>query len=102
MNTYTTLGVMDQSAAFEALPPVPIGKRTDGPQRLRATGTEGPDAGSEQRQMVPTMVPSGAENGAKRPASDAREGAPNCTENATEEPSSAAVDGALNTYEDST
>ncbi len=76
---------MDQTAAIEALPPVPSGKQEEGPQGLRATGSKGQEALTDQREMVPTMVPSGAEIGANRPALDAREAAPNCTEDATDE-----------------
>ncbi len=42
MNTYTTLGVLDQAAGVEALPPVPTGQppQTEPAQELRATGTD--------------------------------------------------------------
>jgi hypothetical protein len=82
MNTYTTLGVLDQAAAVEALPPIPDGDRAD-EQRLRATGTDGHaprDEPSNGECEVPTMVPSGAENGAKRLASEALRIAPHCTD----------------------
>lgn len=82
MNTYTALGVLDQAAAVEALPPVPTSqpaaKKTAPP--LRATGTDGQSRRSGESSEVPTMVPRGAENGAKRASSGSLRIAPDCTE----------------------
>jgi site-specific recombinase XerD len=80
MNTYTMLGVMDQAAAVEALPPIPNRKRGDEPQRLRATGTDGKLNPDQPQKKVPTMVPRGAENGAVEPAPNGLRVAPDCTE----------------------
>jgi hypothetical protein len=65
MNTYTMLGVMDQAAAVEALPPIPTSTDNNEPSIIRATGTDG------SQFEVPSVVPRGAENGARRLASNA-------------------------------
>ena len=82
MNTYTALGVLDQAAAVEALPPVPNGQPQDKKTALplRTTGTDGQSRRSGATGEVPVLVPSGAENGAKRPTSDAIRLATDCTE----------------------
>jgi integrase len=80
MNTYTTLGVLDQAAAVEALPPIPTSEPTNQAQVARATGTDGPVGGNNGSKKVPTMVPSGAGIGAQRPASGELRIAPTCTE----------------------
>jgi len=77
MNTYTKLGVLDQAAAVESLPPLPDSKPKGGSERLQATGTDGgetgrkgPESGPEK---VPTMVPSNSKSaqiGAVRLASE--------------------------------
>lgn len=75
MNVYTSLTVNDQAEALAALPSVPL------PKTPISNGTQEPvnhDAGPKK---VPTMVPRGAENGAKRLASEGYESAPDCTEN---------------------
>jgi hypothetical protein len=63
-----------QASALGCLPPISALK---GPESaasaLRATGTNGPE-------KVPTVVRSGAENGAIRLASEASDPAPDCTE----------------------
>ena len=64
MNTYTKLGVSDQAAAVEALPPVPEKKSEATSETLRATGTEGGAAAS-----------SGPKKGADSGAKPARKGA---------------------------
>src|SRR5262249_17815173 len=74
MNTYTMLGVMDQAAAVEALPPIPTCTDTTEVVSFQATGTGGPIP------EVPPVVPSGAENGAVLPASNTLRIASNCTE----------------------
>jgi len=40
MNSYTHLGLNDQAAALDSLPPLPRASSNE-PQELRATGTEG-------------------------------------------------------------
>jgi hypothetical protein len=79
MNTYTMLGVCDQAAAVEALPPIPTNSPVEA-QVARATGTDGPTGENEVAKMVPTVVPTSAENGAKRLASGLLRIAPTCTE----------------------
>jgi len=72
MDRYTHLGMVDMVAALDKLPT--IGAAGDGREKnvARATGTNG--------RGVPSLVPSGAENGAKRAASPALQIAPDCTE----------------------
>jgi hypothetical protein len=78
MNVYTSLTVHDQASALAALPPIPaLDGAEAGGSALRATGTDGPE-------KVPTVVPTGAENGAVRLASEASELAPDCTGNGQE------------------
>jgi len=79
LGVYTHLGLHDQTAAIAALPPPPSGgeKPATGAAELRATGTEGR---SDEHFSVPSLVPSGAQIGAQRPASDALRIAPDCTE----------------------
>jgi site-specific recombinase XerD len=85
MNVYTALGVLDQAAAVEALPAIPSDSREDQAEALRATGTEGPPDKNVSPKMVPTVVPSGAENGAILPASSPLQTASDCTEMANGE-----------------
>ena len=89
MNTYTMLGVLDQAAGVEALPPLPAADADDPTDdQLAATGTDPPQksrAGSAEK--VPVLVPSGAEYGAKRLASQALRIASDCTERVTVEAS---------------
>ncbi len=77
MDRYTHLGMYDMVAALEKLPTIPpVGGKSEAAV-ARATGTDGPaSAGSE----VPTVVPSGAENGAVLPAPPALRLAPDCTD----------------------
>src|SRR5262245_42633832 len=83
MGVYTKLGVLDQAAAVESLPPVPHGQRPNEVRDLRATGTDGQT--SERRsKKVPTVVPRGAENGAVEAAPRALRMAPDCTESASQ------------------
>lgn len=82
MNTYTSLGVLDQAAAVEALPPVPSGK-PQSPETavpLQATGTDGQDRRRGATKKVPELVPRGAEDGAKRASSGSMRLATDCTE----------------------
>ncbi len=79
MNTYTMLGVVDQATAVEALPPIPASTSVNEADRLRATGTDGRRVADDAPKKVPTMVPRGAENGAKRLASGPLRIAPDCT-----------------------
>ena len=64
LNIYTHVGLHDQTAAIASLPPPPGG--VDEPKteaaELRATGTEGRVF---EQQMVPSVVPSGAQIGAQ-------------------------------------
>ena len=85
MNVYTALGVLDQAAAVEALPAIPSDNRGNEAEDLRATGTEGPPGKNGCHQKVPTVVTSGAENGAILPASSPLQIAPDCTEIANRE-----------------
>jgi hypothetical protein len=101
MGVYTRLGVMDQAAAVEALPPVPTSARPDSAQRVRATGTYGRTGALERAKKVPTMVPRGAENGAIQPTSAALRIAPDCTELAEEQRVVAAQEIAINAEESS-
>ncbi len=82
MNTYTSLGVLDQAAAVEALPPVPGGNPQSPASALplRATGTDGQDQRPGATKKVPVLVPRGAENGAKRTSSGTIRLATDCTE----------------------
>ncbi|MBM3993442.1 MAG: hypothetical protein FJ303_04730, partial [Planctomycetes bacterium] len=76
MDRYTHLGLRDLDASVNSLPAVPVTlpeNRAVGV--LKATGTD--DSGVSE---VPTVVPSGAENGAILPASGALRIAPDCTE----------------------
>ena len=67
------------AAALASLPPISDPKApVSEAGSWRATGTDGPE-------KVPTMVPSGAENGAIRLASDACDSAPNRTESDQED-----------------
>ena len=84
MNTYTTLGVLDQAAAVEFLPSIPGGEPKLEAHLALATGTDGQIDPNHRAKKVPTVVPSGAEIGAKRPASSRLRLAPDCTE--TSEP----------------
>ncbi len=80
MNTYTMLGVHDQAAGVEALPPLPEDEEDPPDSGLPTAGANNtPNSGSGG---VPTMVPSGAEIGAGRLASGELRIAPNCTETA--------------------
>jgi len=85
MNTYTMLGVLDQAAAVESLPPVPQAEATTNRAGAitRATGTDGQGANKRPKRgdkKVPTVVPRGAEIGAVRLASETYQIAPSCTE----------------------
>jgi len=88
LGVYTHVGVHDQTAAIGSLP-APPGESV-GPAReaaaLSATGTDGLRAATSDHEtdasVVPTMVPRGAENGAKRFAPDTLRIAPNCTDEA--------------------
>jgi len=85
LGTYTHVEVYDQTAAIQSLPAPPGGGErveTEAAE-LRSTGTEGQ---AEEYSVVPTMVPSGAQNGAQRLASEQLRIAPDCTE-AHSEPS---------------
>jgi integrase len=75
MDRYTHVGLYDLAASVNSLPAVPVG--VPGPEAnvLKATGTD--DLGGAE---VPTVVPSGAENGAIQPASATLRIAPDCTE----------------------
>lgn len=96
MNTYTKLGVVDQAAAVETLPPIPTGSSASEAGRLRATGTDGrlarnarftkADASPQGAGEVPTVVPRGAEIGAILPASNTLQIASVCTEHGAEQP----------------
>ncbi len=83
MGVYTHIGLCDQTTAIESLPAPPtFGQEKNEAAVLRATGTEGPAVPFECPEMVPSVVPSGAENGAIRLASKVDDFAPHCTEGA--------------------
>jgi len=91
LGVYTHVGVHDQTAAIGSLPAPPgesVGPANEA-ATLAATGTDGPQRptpGDETTpREVPTMVPSGAENGAERVAPDTLRIAPTCTEGADEQ-----------------
>jgi len=63
LGVYTHVGLHDQTAAIASLPPPPGGKDTETEAvELRATGT---DDRTGKHQMVPSVVPSGAQIGAQ-------------------------------------
>lgn len=83
MGTYTHVEVNDQQAAIESLPAPPAyssGTR----QRSTRAGRKASDDDSEPSEMVPKMVPSGAENGAIHLAAEKYQPSSDCIENATE------------------
>ena len=79
LGTYTHVGIHDQTTAIESLPAPPSGGNRAGTEaaELRATGTDDHDPGE---RMVPSVVPSGAQYGAQRLASEGLQIAPVCTE----------------------
>jgi len=86
LGVYTHVGIHDQTAAIGSLPGPPgesVGPGNEA-AALAATGTDGPQHPASVDETtpreVPVLVPSGAENGAKRLAPDALRIAPNCTE----------------------
>jgi len=95
LGVYTHVGLHDQTAAIALLPSPPAGTDRPGTEsaELRATGTEGR---SGEHFSVPSLVPSGAQNGAQRPASGRLRIAPDRTEsrggrNETGDPKTAAT-----------
>ena len=88
MNTYTMLGVLDQAAAVECLPPIPKTEDTVVSRNGRrlATGTAGPASDfrpDSTSKKVPTVVPTkrkGANIGAIQLAPETYQLAPSCTE----------------------
>src|ERR1043166_6153927 len=82
LGVYTHLGIHDLSSAIGALaaPPALDGKPRGEAMHLRATGTDGENCRENGYKKVPTVVPSGADNGAVRLALGAYEPAPNCTD----------------------
>ena len=79
LGVYTHVGLHDQTTAIASLPPPPSGGEKPGVEaaELRATGTED---GVGEHRVVPSVVPSGAQIGAQRPASDRLRIASDCTE----------------------
>lgn len=78
LGIYTHVGLHDQTAAIASLPPPPGGNDTETEAaELRATGTEGRTG---EHQMVPSVVPSGAQIGAQLVAPKRLRIAPSCTE----------------------
>jgi len=86
LGIYTHVGLHDQTSAIESLPaPRTFDESGSKAAMLRATGTEGRlNEAKETGRVVPTVVPSGAENGAVRLASGTNDLAPNCTREAGE------------------
>jgi len=84
LGVYTHVGLHDQTAAIESLPAPPRAGPRDEVAVRRATGTDGQRVQATVNKnapgVVPTMVPSGAENGAILPASETLRMPPNCTE----------------------
>jgi integrase/recombinase XerD len=87
LGVYTHVGLHDQTTAIESLAAPPgfgVGPKIEA-EALRMTGTDGPGRLKKTKPMrreVPTVVPSGAENGAVEPASKTILIAPDCTETA--------------------
>ena len=82
LGVYTHVALHDQTAAIQALPAPPGGERVETEAaELRATGTEGQKG---RHSVVPTVVPSGAQSGAQRPASERLQIASSCTGGAGE------------------
>ncbi len=75
MDRYTHVGLYDLAASVNSLPALPVDVPDADANVLKATGTD--DLGVSE---VPTVVPSGAENGAVLPASATLRFAPDCTE----------------------
>ncbi len=80
LGVYTHIGRHDQSAAIESLPAPPGSNEGPGIQAevVKATGTH--DATANGGSVVPTMVASGAQNGAVLPASKQLQIASTCTD----------------------
>lgn len=85
LGVYTHVGLHDQTAAIQSLPVPPelnqaINASTA--SAAKATGTDDPRAPAPSQKsgqkVVPTMVPSGAKNGANESASKGHEIASNC------------------------
>ncbi len=78
LGIYTHVGIHDQTAAIASLPSPPTGEHPETETaELRATGTDGR---TDEHQTVPSVVPSGAQNGAQRFAPKRLRIAPSCTE----------------------
>jgi site-specific recombinase XerD len=86
LGIYTHVGLYDQIAAIESLPAPPSGnpKPTTEAATLRATGTDGQPGPTEVLSVVPTVVLSGAQNGAHDLAADGLRIAPDCTDGSGE------------------
>ncbi len=87
MGVCTHIGLCDQTTAIESLPgPPPFESKGDEAAELRATGTDGRigRVTADDDQLVPPVVPSGAEIGAIRLASDTNDSASTCTQVALE------------------
>jgi len=80
MNTYTKLGVMDQAAAVESLPPLPEKESEAAGETLKATRTEGGAAASSGSKKGADSGAEGADIGAVRLASKRYQIASFCTE----------------------
>ena len=78
LGVYTHVGLHDQTVAIASLlPPLAGGEKAETEAtELRATGTEGR---ADEHPLVPSVVPSGAQIGAQRPASNRLRVAPDCT-----------------------
>jgi integrase len=84
MGVYTHIGLCDQTTAIESLPAPPtFDPNQKDAAALRATGTDGRtrtmNMVQDDAKKVPSVVPSGAEIGAKRLALKTRDFAPTCT-----------------------
>ena len=85
MGVYTHIGLLDQAQAIESLPaPPPLANNQAMVGASQNSGPNGHTGGQRRdecgQEMVPTMVPSGAENGAGRLASQTYQSASVCTE----------------------
>jgi hypothetical protein len=84
MDRYTHLGLADLTSALDRLPALTASDEEGAAGETPATGPDNPvgDETAAQRQVieVPTMVPSGAENGAERLASGEYLAASPCTD----------------------
>jgi integrase/recombinase XerD len=88
LGVYTHVGLHDQTAAIGLLPAPPVSDANPDSTAgaLLMTGTDGPKGLARRKKKnslreVPSVVPSGAQNGARQPAREGPQIAPVCTDN---------------------